>query len=244
MSRPPLRRTARLGMQGIDIEAHTAAMHRYLHTGQLKAFREQRKTVRQTFGIAKRTLAKKSAAKAGLPQYGVVGPALYAALWDDEAYDVTARQQLDEYAKSLDKKNPRELVVDAARFYLANARHIAYSQTRPIVTISRNIRPPDIPHALDCSGLAITCYWVAGVLDALGPEHRSGFGNTWSLADEGRSVTVADLLPGDLVFYGSCSHVAIYEGSGKVITNGHYPMSREKLSYRSDYWGARTFLPR
>lgn len=241
--RPDLRRTVRLGDTGADVEAHTSAMHRYLHTGQLKAFREQRKTVRQTFGIAKRTLAKKSAAKAGLPQYGVVGPALYAAMWDDEAYDVTARQQLDEYAKSLDKKNPRELVVDAARFYLANARHIAYSQSRPIVTISRNIRPPDIPHALDCSGLAITCYWVAGVAEALGNANAHGAGNTWSLADHGRAVKAAELRPGDLVFYGNCSHVAVYEGAGKVITNGHYPMSREKLTYRSDYWSARAYLP-
>lgn len=243
MSRPPLRRTARLGMTGIDIEAHTSAMHRYLHTGQLKAFREQRKTVRQTFGVAKRTLAKQAAAHAGLPAYGVVGPALFAAMWAADAYDVTARKQLDDYAASLDKKDPRAQVVDAARFYLANARHIAYSQTRPIVTISRNIRPPDIPHALDCSGLAITCYWVAGIASELGEENAHGYGNTWSLADHGRAVKASELRPGDLVFYGNCSHVAVYEGAGKIITNGHYPMSREKVTYRSDYWGARSYLP-
>lgn len=242
MPRPPLRRTVRMGSVGVDVEAHAAAMHRYLKTGDLIAFRKQPKTVRQTFGIGKRTLAQKSAVKAGLPQYGVVGPALYAAMWDADAYDATARDQLEAYAASLDALAPRTRVVAAARQYLASARHIAYSQQRPIITIARDIRLPDIPHALDCSGLAISCYWMAGVADELGNENAHGYGNTWSLADNGSSVRAADLKPGDLVFYGNCSHVAVYEGGGKVITNGHYPMSRESLSYRPDYWGARAYL--
>lgn len=239
----PLPRTVKMGSVGADVEAHASAMHRYLHTGQLAAFRKQRRQVRQTFGVGKRTLAKQAARKAGLPQYGVVGPALYRELVDAEAYDVTAREQLAGYAASVRKQNPRERVVDAARFYLKHAREIHYSQSRPIITISRDIRPPDTPPYLDCSGLAITCYWVAGVEDELGSENAHGWGNTWSLADHGKYVAVKDLRPGDLVFYGRCSHVAVYEGGGKVISNGHYPMSRERLTYRGDYWGARSYLP-
>lgn len=240
--RPPLERTVKMGTVGLDVEAHTSAMHRFLKTGDLIAFRKQPVRVRQTFGVGKRTLAKKSAAKAGLPEYGVIGPALYAAMWEASAYDVTAKKQLAQYSASVHALEPRARVVKAAQQYLASARHIAYSQQRPIVTIAHDIRLPDIPHALDCSGLAISCYWMAGVADDLGNENAHGYGNTWSLADNGRSVRAADLQPGDLVFYGNCSHVAVYEGAGKVITNGHYPMSREKVMYRGDYWGARSYL--
>lgn len=243
MIRLPLPRTARLGMRGPDIEAHTAAMHRYLHDGHLAAFRKQRLSVRQTFGVGKRTLAKKAARRAGLPQYGVVGPGLYRAMWDAQAYDVTARTLLADYAAAQARLEPRARVVEAARFYLKHAREIHYSQSRPVITVSRNIRPPDIPPYLDCSGLAITCYWVAGLADRLGQENSRGYGNTWSLADHGRPVKAAELKPGDLVFYGNCSHVAVYEGNGKVITNGHYPMSRERLMYRGDYYSARAYLP-
>jgi hypothetical protein len=243
MVKPTLRRTVRYRDKGADVEAHGGALHRYLHTGDLKAFRESRLRVRQTFGIAKRSLTKKAAAKAGLPAYGVIGPALYDAMWQAEAYDETCRNLLAEYAASLDKLDPRQRVIDAARFYLANAKHISYLDSRPIITLSRDIRPPDIPPSLDCSGLGISCYFAAGVEDVLGQENAHGYGNTWSLAEHGRPISVVQLRPADLIFYGNCSHVAIYEGNGKIITNGHYPMSRERVSYRSDYWGARSYLP-
>lgn len=100
MTRPPLRRTVRLGMRGLDVEAHTAAMHRYLRDGQLKVYREQRPAARQTFGVGKRTLAKKAAAKAGLPAYGVVGPALYDAMWKAKAYDEKCKQLLEQDAEA------------------------------------------------------------------------------------------------------------------------------------------------
>ena len=105
--RPPLPRAVKMAvppMRGLDVEAHASAMHRFLRTGELAAFRRQPQTVRRTFGVGKRTLAKKAAREAGLPQYGVIGPALYAAMWDAGAYDVTARDQLDQYRESLKPK--------------------------------------------------------------------------------------------------------------------------------------------
>lgn len=237
-----LTRVLKLGTVGLDVEAWARAAHRYLGDRQLAAFSEQPAVVRRTFGPGKRSLAKKCAAKAGLPRYGVVGPALDRAMRDAGAYDQISDALLDEYAFQQSAADPRQQVVDAARFYLENAKHIAYSQQRPIVTVARGIAPPDIPNALDCSGLAITAYWVAGVVDRLGRENAGGYGNTWTLADHGTAVRSSDLKPGDLVFYGNCSHVAVYEGGGKVITNGHYPMSRERLMYRRDYWGSRSYL--
>jgi len=238
-----LTRTLKLGTTGQDVEAWTRGAHRYLKTGQLPAFTAQADRVRRTFGTGKRTLAKQAAKKAGLPQYGVVGTALDQAMRDAGAYDDICDVLFAQYEASIEPPDPRDAVCDAARFYLEHARHIAYSQVRPIIPVARGISPPDIPNALDCSGLAITAYWVAGLIDKLGFENAKGYGNTWTLAAHGRTVRSDELRPGDLVFYGACSHVAVYEGGGKVITNGHYPMSRERLMYRRDYWGARPYLP-
>lgn len=95
-----LPRTAKLKvppMVGDDIDAHGRAMHRYLADGQLASYAMQPALVRRTFGVGKRTLAKKCAAKAGLPAYGVVGPGLYAALRDAGAYDAKADLLIDAY---------------------------------------------------------------------------------------------------------------------------------------------------
>jgi hypothetical protein len=82
----PLPRTVKYRMTGIDIDGHGHAMHKYLHDGQTAAYLQQKESMRQTFGIAKRTLAKKCAKKAGLPEYGVVGPNLYKVMYDAGAY--------------------------------------------------------------------------------------------------------------------------------------------------------------
>jgi len=84
-------------MRGQDIDAHGRAMHRFLHDGQLAAYVAQKDRVRETFGVGKRTLAKQSARKAGLPQTGWLGPNLYDAMRDAGAYDAKADALLLEY---------------------------------------------------------------------------------------------------------------------------------------------------
>lgn len=101
-----LTRTLKLGCVGLDVEGWARGAHRYLATGQLGAFSEQKPIVRRTFGIGKRTLAKKCAAKAGLPQYGVVGPALYSAMKRAGAFDAEARMLFAEYQASLEPVKP------------------------------------------------------------------------------------------------------------------------------------------
>lgn len=93
------RTVKRLATAGFDVEAHTIAMHRYLRTGQLAAFLAQPDLVRRRFGVGKRTLAKKAAGKAGLPRYGVIGPALFAAMWRAGAYDARARDLLERFVE-------------------------------------------------------------------------------------------------------------------------------------------------
>lgn len=171
---------------------------------------------------------------------GAYGKATHAALAPH--FDAYGRWLLVEAKEDL-RPDPRENVVQTAFWYYGQRYKIRYSKSRPIQTVYYGIRPPETPRELDCSGLAITCYWVNLLAHFLGDENAHGFGNTWSLARHGKSVSTHDLRPGDLVFYYSdCSHVAVYVGGGRVISNGHYPMGLYFLDY-APIWGCRSYLP-
>ncbi len=87
------------------------------------------------------------------------------------------------------------------------------------------------PDAFDCSGLTSQA-WA-----------RAGVGLPRTAADQsraGRSVSRADLQPGDLVFfYVPISHVGIYLGNGQMI-NASNPRTGVKISpvFTRDYVGA------
>ena len=68
------------------------------------------------------------------------------------------------------------------------------------------------PNGWDCSGLVQAAYRAAGVSlpRVVGPQ----YGAT-------RHISMSQLQPGDLVFYGSMSHVGIYIGHGRVIHAPH-----------------------
>lgn len=73
----------------------------------------------------------------------------------------------------------------------------------------------------DCSGLVQAAWASAGV--AL-PRV------TWDQIDTGQAVTpdLADLRPGDLIFYLAGAHVAMYVGNGLVI---HAPTTGQRIQY-------------
>ncbi len=69
------------------------------------------------------------------------------------------------------------------------------------------------PNAFDCSGLTQWVWSKAGI--AL--SHYTGA--QWN---EGRQVSTAELIPGDLLFFGAdLHHVGIYIGAGKMIDAPH-----------------------
>jgi cell wall-associated NlpC family hydrolase len=74
------------------------------------------------------------------------------------------------------------------------------------------------PSAFDCSGLVIYAYKTAGDLSLIGNGHyRSASALYKYFRDRGRtSRTTA--TPGDLVVYGSGSHIGIYIGGGLVVS--------------------------
>jgi cell wall-associated NlpC family hydrolase len=105
--------------------------------------------------------------------------------------------------------------------------------------------PPNVPGWTDCSGFVTWCYKSAGAPDPNGSNYN-GSGFTGTLWAHGREVTVAQLQPGDLVFYadplGPSAHVSIYVGQGQVVSFGQesgpllYPTGT-----RSDIHGFRTY---
>ncbi|EIV94301.1 NlpC/P60 family protein [Frankia sp. QA3] len=83
------------------------------------------------------------------------------------------------------------------------------------------------PGTFDCSGLTQWVWGKAGV--AL--SHYTG--SQW---DEGRRVSRAALIPGDLVFfYPDLDHVGIYVGSGKMI---HAPRTGEVVRVEKVWWSS------
>jgi cell wall-associated NlpC family hydrolase len=97
------------------------------------------------------------------------------------------------------------------------------------------------PRATDCSGLTMQLYRSIGI--SLPHSSRSQYGY-------GKSVSKANLLPGDLVFFGhgrGISHVGMYIGGGRMIHAAN-PRKGVRIDavfgHRSmSYVGARRLLP-
>ena len=95
------------------------------------------------------------------------------------------------------------------------------------------------PNAWDCSGLTSAAWATGGV----SLPHYSVAQYTQSTR-----ITVGQLAPGDLVFWGSSSnpssiyHVALYIGAGQII---HAPRTGRDVSQESMYyWRAPNFFAR
>lgn len=87
------------------------------------------------------------------------------------------------------------------------------------------------PNAFDCSGLTMYCYAQVGV----SLPHSSG-----AQYGCGAHVSQSNLMPGDLVFFGSpIHHVGLYVGNGAMIHAPHSGAVVEVApAFRGDYVGA------
>lgn len=236
-----LTRTLRVGSTGKDVEAAKRTTYRYLANGKLKTLATKPDKVRRTFGPLFAIDVVKARRKAGFDNRPIFGPAFFDYLVDKGAPDALAIDLLNQY-RADNEISDGQRVANTALWYYRNSAGIRYSQARPIPTISKNIRPPRTPDYLDCSGLAISCYWANSLEQKLGNANALGYGNTWSLANYGTAIRSSQLQPGDLVFYGNCSHVAVYVGDGMVVSHGSYPMRHVNFRYRHDLWGYRRYL--
>ena len=89
------------------------------------------------------------------------------------------------------------------------------------------------PIRWDCSGLTMRAYEQAGV--RLPHSSRAQFGY-------GRTISRGNLLPGDLVFFGSpISHVGIYIGKGKMV-HAPRPGARVQIAEFGNYFGRKKYV--
>ena len=89
------------------------------------------------------------------------------------------------------------------------------------------------PIRWDCSGLTMRSYQQAGV--RLPHSSRAQFGY-------GRAIARNNLLPGDLVFFGSpISHVGIYVGKGKMV-HAPRPGARVQIVEFGNYFGRKKYV--
>ncbi len=144
-------------------------------------------------------------------------------LWNRKATELSPR----------DKRINRQVAWHQA---LYNRRfQVPYSQARP----SQLYRPELITRA-DCSGsVAGGCAW-AEILPAV--DWR--WTNTWIQVRFGAKIaSIASARVGDVFFYGSPSHEALYLGGGLVWSFGSYPMRIVRWDYRADFHSIRRYLP-
>lgn len=115
-----------------------------------------------------------------------------------------------------------------------------YSQARPF--------PKDLTDCVltptDCSGFATLCYKAAGAPDPNGLGYNSE-GYTGTMLAHGKATKKP--LPGDLMFWESPDHVAIYGGGDTIYEWGGPPgpirsSASGEMAYHARYLGARTYL--
>lgn len=177
-----LTRTLKLGCVGDDVDGWARAAHRYLKDGLLD-YELQRPIVRRTFGIGKRTLAKKCARKAGLPQYGIVGETLEEAMRAAGAFDATADARIDRYnAAQVDTAlvKARELLAYCRRF--SGPYDFGGGHGRPLSTLDPGM-------GLDCSSSTSLALWKVGLYAGAFPQVSGSF-ETWATGGRGKYVTV------------------------------------------------------
>jgi hypothetical protein len=180
---PSLTRTLKLGTVGDDVDGWARAAHRYLEDGQLAAYEKQRAIVRRTFGLGKRKLAKRCAAKAGLPQYGVVGPKLDQAMRSAAAYDALANMRIADHIEST---TDTALVTARALLWICRRFTGDYDfgggHGVPLSMLS-------VHDDLDCSSSTSLALRLAGLYDSAFAQ-VSGRYETWGAPGRGRYVTV------------------------------------------------------
>jgi cell wall-associated NlpC family hydrolase len=81
------------------------------------------------------------------------------------------------------------------------------------------------PKGYDCSGLVMKSFAAAGISlpRVVGPQYAAS-----------RPISMSELKPGDIVFYGDMSHDGIYIGNGKVI---HAPRPGKNVEVTSVSYG-------
>lgn len=132
-------------------------------------------------------------------------------------------------------KAPADAFAEADR-QLAEARTNVTGLRRGVLDhATQNVGAPYVwggtsPAGFDCSGLM---QYVFGQMGIELPR------TSWAQLAQGTQTSIASLLPGDLVGFGSGAHVALYLGNGQILEapNSVAPVRIRNLSAGEDAWG-------
>jgi hypothetical protein len=236
----PLKKPVKLGSTGPG----ALAVHRVCwHAGVRKRPPKGFSRVIGPFGVI---FIKRLQKKLGVKVDGVYGMTTHkkaAAKGYIKAYEAQLFTLVK--TKTLEDER-RDKIVATALFGYHNRGVIHYTQgPLRMEGVRRRLRPPSIPRWEDCSSFATWCYWVSGTADP-NRLNYNGQGYTGTQINHGEHISGSNLKQGDLVFYGrgsAPSHVAVYVGSGRVVSHGSEvgPLFLDTY-YRSDYWGSRQYL--
>lgn len=180
----------------------------------------------------RRTWGKQFSLEFGQRNYTRVRHKLLAPYFD--AFSLALMQKA---ASSVPSARDKQIALQLGWHNALYNRRMAvfYSQLRP-----SQLRPAEWITRADCSGsVAGGCAW-AKILLAVDWRYT----NTWSQVTFGRPVaSLSDARPGDIFFYGSPSHEALYLGDGLVWSFGSYPIKILRHDYRHDRTAIRRFIP-
>jgi len=168
----------------------------------------------------------------------------------------------DAHLKLVDETKVRDRIVETAWALYKRRFKIPYSQARPSILVKLLALIFRVTRS-DCSGFVAACMYRAGVL----PHVDWRYTNTWVQIKLGRWVGLHHAKPGDVVFYGAVysrkedapadrrwrlvsfgrvwhdpTHEALYVGDGKVVSDGHFPISVFDVDYRPDRLQVRSFV--
>jgi hypothetical protein len=204
-----------------------------------------------TWGKGSMGALSKYLKKHGYPNAdGKYGPKAHAAL--SPRMDAYERKLMKAVYDKLHAPKPkpgtltvRQQALSAARLVYDHRYSHYYTQdSRRWQGIANKVRPPRYPTYSDCSSFVTWCYWLSrgGSSDIMnGQAWRAGY--TGTLTNHGTRVSLSNMKPGDLVFYGfPVNHVAIYVGGGRVISHGHDPVGLYSVYYRRDVNHARSYV--
>jgi len=126
--------------------------------------------------------------------------------------------------------DPRGALVACGQALYNNRYNEVYTQSASRWQgINDEIHPPNAPTYSDCSSAVSWCYWTVfgNGPDILNNENWSA-GYTGTMAQNGWEIDCSDLLPGDVILYGSGApwdHTEMYMGNGQTVSHGADPVS-------------------
>jgi len=142
----------------------------------------------------------------------------------------------------------RQGITAAAMWAVNSKQYITYSQSATRWSgINNRVCPySKVPPIADCSSFVSWLFWSAfgnGNDFVNGQNWKAGY--TGTMGSHGRSVSLANARPGDIVLYGSSpyNHATLYVGNNKVVSFGkNGPAQLLPINYRGDYH-VRSYLP-